>query len=120
MTRADLDLVGQRLSESTRQTLQATATEFTAGSYKVELTEERARDLASKAANLGLVEIASRVPQELTGPDHSGPQGMSSSRLSCVCLGFGLKSSRRYCCADKVIEYRARAGDALDRQLATS
>ena len=67
MTHADLDLVGQRLSPSTRQTLEAAATELTAGSYEVALTEDRARDLASKAANLGLVEIARRVRQELTG-----------------------------------------------------
>jgi len=64
---ADLEMVGQRLSESTRQELVATATERTPGCYDVEMTEDRARDLASKAANLGLVVIANKVRQELNG-----------------------------------------------------
>ena len=67
MTRADIDLVGQRLSESTRQELQTTAKEVAPGSYGVELTEDRARDLAAKAANLGLVVIANKIKQELNG-----------------------------------------------------
>lgn len=67
MTLADLDMAGQRLSVSTRQELEATATERTPGCYEVELTEDRARDLASKAANLGLLAIANKVRQELNG-----------------------------------------------------
>src|SRR5712691_2615586 len=58
MTLADLDMVADRLSESTRQELNVTATELTPGCYEVELTEDRARDLASKSANLGLAAIA--------------------------------------------------------------
>lgn len=65
MTLADLDMVGDRLSASTRQELEATATELTPGCYEVEITETRAADLASKAANLGLAAIASKVRQEL-------------------------------------------------------
>lgn len=67
MTLADLEMVGDRMSKSTRQELEAGATELTPGSYEVALTEDRARDLTSKAANLGLVTIASRVRQELNG-----------------------------------------------------
>ena len=67
MTLADLDMVGDRLSKSTQQELRVTATELTPGCYEVELTEDRARDLASKSANLGLTLIASRVRQELNG-----------------------------------------------------
>ena len=65
MTVVDLDMVRDRLSESTRQELSATATELAPGSYQVEMTEDRARDLASKAANLGLAVIANKVRQEL-------------------------------------------------------
>jgi hypothetical protein len=65
MTLADLDMVRDRLSESARQELAATATELTPGCYEVELAEDRARDLASKAANLGLLAIATKVRQEL-------------------------------------------------------
>jgi hypothetical protein len=67
MTRADLELIGQRLSESTREELQALATELLPGSYEIEMTEERARDLAAKAANLGLPPIANKIRQELNG-----------------------------------------------------
>jgi hypothetical protein len=67
MTLADFDMAGQRLSESTRQELEAKATELTPGCYAVEMTEDRARDLASKAANLGLAAIANKVRQELNG-----------------------------------------------------
>ena len=67
MTLADLDMVADRLSESTRQELRVTATELTAGCYEVEMTEDRARDLASKSANLGLAVIATKVRQELNG-----------------------------------------------------
>jgi len=67
LTLADLDMIGDRMSESTRLALQATATELSPGSYEVELTEDRARDFASKAANLGLTPIASRIRQELNG-----------------------------------------------------
>jgi hypothetical protein len=67
MTLADLDMVADRLSASTRQELGVTATELTPGCYEVEMTEDRARDLASKSANLGLVAIASKVRQELDG-----------------------------------------------------
>jgi hypothetical protein len=67
MTLADLDMVRDRLSESTRQELAATATELTPGCYEVEIAEGRAQDLASKAANLGLLAIATKVKQELNG-----------------------------------------------------
>src|SRR5947207_11878644 len=67
MTVADLAMVGDRLSESTRQELRVTATELTPGCYEIEMTEDRARDLASKAANLGLAAIANKVRQELNG-----------------------------------------------------
>lgn len=66
MTVVDLAMVRDRLSESTRQELAATATELTSGCYQVEIAEERARDLAAKAANLGLVAIANTVRQELS------------------------------------------------------
>ena len=65
MTVEDLAMVRDRLSESTRQELAATATALTSGGYQVEIAEDRARDLASKAANLGLVTIANTVRQEL-------------------------------------------------------
>ena len=65
MTLADLDMVADRLSPSTRHELEATATEVTHGAYAVEITESRASDFASKAANLGLAEMANRVRQEL-------------------------------------------------------
>ena len=68
MTVADLAMVGDRMSKSTRLELEATATEqVSSGGYKVELTEDRARDFASKAANLGLLPIANRIRQELDG-----------------------------------------------------
>ena len=67
VTVADLAMVGDRLSESTRQELRVTATELTPGCYEIEMTEDRARDLASKAANLGLAAIANKVRQELNG-----------------------------------------------------
>lgn len=67
MTLADLDMVKDRLSASARHELAATATELTPGCYEVEIAEDRARDLASKAANLGLVAIATKVRQELNG-----------------------------------------------------
>jgi hypothetical protein len=66
MTAADLAMVGDRLSEDTRRELARTATELTAGCYQVEIAEDRARDLAAKAANLGLVAIATTVRQELS------------------------------------------------------
>ena len=65
MTLADLDMVADRLSPRTRDELEATATEVTPGTYEVEITESRASDLASKAANLGLAAMANRVRQEL-------------------------------------------------------
>ena len=65
MTLADLDMVGDRLSPSTRQELKRTATEQTPGRYVVEMTEARALDLASKAANLGLLALATRIQHEL-------------------------------------------------------
>jgi hypothetical protein len=65
MTLADLEMVADRLSPSTRQELESTATEVTLGVYEVEISEHRASDLASKAANLGLAEMANRVRQEL-------------------------------------------------------
>src|SRR2546421_6404715 len=52
MTLGDLEMVRDRLSQSTRQELQQTATELTDGSYQVEMADDRARDLASKAATL--------------------------------------------------------------------
>jgi len=63
--RADLDLVGDRLSPHTRQELHRTATEQAPGIYEVEMLETRARDLASKAANLGLMARATKIQQEL-------------------------------------------------------
>jgi|RhiMetdeSRZDD1v2_1073273.scaffolds.fasta_scaffold107826_5 hypothetical protein len=65
MTRADFDMVGDRMSETTRLELRATATELEPGGYAVELTEDRARDFASKAANLGLLPIATKIRHEL-------------------------------------------------------
>ena len=65
MTRVDLETLGDRLSESTRQELLRTAAEQTPGIYAVTLTETRARDLAAKAANLGLTAIANTIRQEL-------------------------------------------------------
>jgi len=65
MTVEDLAMVRDRLSESTRQELMAAATELTPGQYQIEIVEERARDFASKAANLGLVVMAGTVRQEL-------------------------------------------------------
>jgi hypothetical protein len=67
MTGADLDLVRDRLSESARQELMATATELTPGCYEVAIAEDRARDFASKAANLGLLVIADKIRQEVNG-----------------------------------------------------
>ena len=66
MTVVDLAMVRDRLSESTRQELSAAATELTSGCYQVEITEDRARDFAAKAANLGLATIANTVRQELS------------------------------------------------------
>ena len=65
LSRAELDLVGQRISASTREELERAATEGPPGTFAVEVTEERARDLMAKAANLGLVSLASRLRQEL-------------------------------------------------------
>ena len=65
MTRADLDMVGDRLSPHTRQELHRTATEETPDIYQVAMAEVGARDLASKAANLGLTALASKIQQEL-------------------------------------------------------
>ena len=65
MTRADLDMVGDRLSPNTRQELLRTATEQASGTYQVEIAETRARDLASKAANLGLLALAGEIQQKL-------------------------------------------------------
>jgi hypothetical protein len=65
MTSDDLAMVRDRLSESTRQDLLATATEISVGTYRVDIAEERARDLAAKAANLGLLTIANTFRQEL-------------------------------------------------------
>src|SRR5262245_47094162 len=61
MTADDLNIVGDRLSESTRQALQGAATELTPGLYEVAMTEQGARDLAAKAANLGLVVIGQKI-----------------------------------------------------------
>jgi hypothetical protein len=65
MTLAEIDTVGQRLSPSTQHELEATATELTPDSYEIELTEVRARDFASKAANLGLMAISDKVREKL-------------------------------------------------------
>ena len=65
MTRADLDMVGDRLSADTRQELHRTATEQSPDTYAVAMSEPRARDLASKIANLGLTALASKIQQEL-------------------------------------------------------
>jgi hypothetical protein len=65
MTHADLDMVGDRLSPTMRQELHRTATEQATGTYDVAMTETRARDLASKAANLGLMALATKIQQEL-------------------------------------------------------
>jgi hypothetical protein len=62
MTRTDLDLVGDPLSPNTRQELHRTATEQAPGTYEVEMPETRARDLASKAANLGLMGARNQDP----------------------------------------------------------
>ncbi len=67
MTLADLGMVGDRLSASTRQELEATATDLRGGCYEVEITETRAADLAAKAANLGLAVIANKIRHELSG-----------------------------------------------------
>jgi hypothetical protein len=67
MTREDFAMVGDRMSPSSRQELQATATERPSEGYDVELTEDRARDFASKAANLGLAAMAHKIRQELNG-----------------------------------------------------
>ena len=67
MTLADLDMVQDRLSPSLRQELTAMAAEITPGCYEVALPEDRARDFASKAANLGLVVIADKVRHQLNG-----------------------------------------------------
>jgi hypothetical protein len=67
LTLADLEMVQDRLSPSTRQELTATAAELSPGCFDVALAEDRARDLASKAANLGLVAIADKVRHELNG-----------------------------------------------------
>ena len=65
MTQDDLAMVGDRMSPSSRQELQVTATKLASGGFDVELTEDRARDFASKAANLGLGEFAHKIRQEL-------------------------------------------------------
>lgn len=65
MTSEDLAMVGNRMSPSGREELEATATKLASGGYQVDLTEERARDFASKAANLGLVAIAQKLRREL-------------------------------------------------------
>src|SRR5262245_11946655 len=67
MTGDELHTVAHRMSESTRQELQACATEVVPGSFEVKLFEDRARDFAAKAANLGLVAIAAKVRQEMNG-----------------------------------------------------
>ena len=67
MTLADLEMVQDRLSPSTRQELAATAAERSPGCYDIALAEDRARDFASKAANLGLVVIADKVRHQLNG-----------------------------------------------------
>ena len=65
LTLVEIDTVGQRLSQSARQELEATATELTPGAYEIALTEVRARDFASKAANLGLMVISEKVREKL-------------------------------------------------------
>jgi hypothetical protein len=65
MTPEDLAMVGARMSPSSREELEATATKLRSGGYEVALTEDRARDFAAKAANLGLVAIADKIRQEL-------------------------------------------------------
>ena len=65
MTVEDLAMVRDRISESTRQELAAAATALPSGLYQVEISEDRARDFAAKAANLGLVVMANTVRQEL-------------------------------------------------------
>ena len=65
MTGEELAMVGARMSPSARDELEATATKLRAGSYHIELTEDRARDFASKAANLGLVAVAGKIRQGL-------------------------------------------------------
>ncbi len=67
LTPADLALIGDRMSESTRQGLKAAATEGEPGGYAIEMTEAAARDLAAKTANLGLTAIAAKVREELNG-----------------------------------------------------
>ena len=67
MTLEDFAMVKDRLSESTRQELAAGATELATGSYQVLIAEDRARDFAAKAANLGLVVMAETVRKELNG-----------------------------------------------------
>jgi hypothetical protein len=67
MTHEEMDMVGDRISPHARQELRATATGRPPRIYEVELTEDRARDFASKAANLGLVAIADKIRQELNG-----------------------------------------------------
>jgi hypothetical protein len=81
MTSADLELIRQRLSESTRQKLQTTATEVTPGAYEIAMTEHDARDLASKAANLGLPPIANKVREALTGLTTERRQRQGASPL---------------------------------------
>ena len=66
MTGDDLAVVADRMSPHTRQELEATATKLRSGGYEVQLTEERARDFASKAANLGLVPLAGKIRQGLS------------------------------------------------------
>jgi hypothetical protein len=66
MTAADLGLVSDRISPSTRQELAKGATEISPGSFQIELPEDRAIDLASKAANLGLLTIAATIRRELS------------------------------------------------------
>ena len=66
MSVAELEQVGNRLSPSTRQELQAVATELRPGTYSVQLDEDRARDLSAKAANLSLVDLAAKVRVELS------------------------------------------------------
>ena len=67
MTGDDLQLIGQRVGESTRQRLKTVAKELTPASFQIEITEHDARDLASKAANLGLLPLAQKIRHELNG-----------------------------------------------------
>jgi len=67
LTQADLMLVGDRVSENTRERLKAAATEGTPEGYSIEMTEDAARELASKTANLGLTALAAKVREELDG-----------------------------------------------------